>query len=243
MPAARIFGNYVFMPAAGHPGKRSVDTRTHGAALLVFADQVAEKIELGARNAAHVAGEIVIVPAKKLVDESMSSHATLENKKGHSMAELHCTTCDASLPAGALRCPGCGLQLTTQAAPAVYVERARFPLWGILLVSAVAFVIFANIWSRHTDAKAADAQAAFAADLAGGQLNTAEAFEARCGQPRWTKSQNGGSELHYFASNGADYFITLTPSGMRLEQEKLDGARVYRINVSAEQIYIALGCK
>jgi hypothetical protein len=160
--------------------------------------------------------------------------------------ELHCQTCDAIVPAGATRCPGCGLQLTTQAAPAVYVEKARFPLWGILLVCLAAFVIFANILSRHDEAKAAGSRATFAADLDTGQLNTAEAFEARCGQPRWTKQTSAGQELHY-RSGGEDYFITLTPSGPRLEAEQLDMSngrpQTYRINLDATQLYTALGCK
>ena len=161
-------------------------------------------------------------------------------------ALIACSVCHASIAPGATLCPGCGLPLVAQAVPVVTVQRARFPLWGIIGVALVAFVIFANIASRHDEAKAAEAQAAFVADIANGQLNTASAFEARCGQPRWTKQTRVGEELHYFAS-GNDYFVTLTSSGPRLEHEHLDlsGGKpsTYRTIISADQLYVLLGCK
>lgn len=161
------------------------------------------------------------------------------------MTELHCTTCDAIVAAGSRSCPGCGLQITTQAAPAVYVERARFPLWPVILGGLFLFFLIAHEADRHGTAKAADAQAAFVADLQSGQINSAAAFEVRCGQARWTKPARDGVELHYVA-NG-DYFVTFTNAGPHLELEHLDLSSgkplTYRTNISASQLYAVLGCK
>lgn len=58
--------------------------------------------------------------------------------------EMHCSACDAEIQKGTKFCPGCGLALTAQAVPAVYVEGPRFPLWGIILIAGV--VMYGACW-------------------------------------------------------------------------------------------------
>lgn len=65
------------------------------------------------------------------------------------MPELHCSACDAIVPAGSTTCPGCGLTLTATAAPAVYVEGPRFSLWKVLLLGAAALLIALEIFGRR----------------------------------------------------------------------------------------------
>ena len=63
--------------------------------------------------------------------------------------EVHCSACDAIVPQGSQFCPGCGLQLTAIAAPAVYVEGPRFSLWKVLLLAGVIMFLAIEILSRH----------------------------------------------------------------------------------------------
>jgi len=69
-----------------------------------------------------------------------------------------------------------------------------------------------------------DAQAALAADLAGGKLDTPSAFTGRCGAPFWTERKKNGTELHYIVG-AVDYFVTLTPRGPRFEFEHQNSSR------------------
>lgn len=60
--------------------------------------------------------------------------------------EIHCSACDAVVQAGNQFCPVCGLQLTAQAVPAVYVEGPRFPFWptlaaAIALLWAITYIL------------------------------------------------------------------------------------------------------
>jgi hypothetical protein len=158
------------------------------------------------------------------------------------MPELHCTTCDAIVPAGATRCPSCGLQLTTTAAPAVHVERARWPLWTIALGALFVIFVLARELDRQRAVTAAATAESFAADWNAGRLNTPEAFEARCGQPIIVS--NG--VLHYPSRSTGDYLVTLGASpALELERVEIhDGrASTHRMPVSAAEVFSAIKCK
>lgn len=154
LTAARIFSNYVLAPPRRHPDEAAARASLHGAALLVFADKSAQQVELRTGDATHVRRDAGLRPAEKLVDESVSGHNNLrqiveDGKKEKAMShELHCSTCDAVIPKDAQNCPGCGLQLTAQAVPAVYVEHARFSLWQVLLVAGVVMLLALEIFGR-----------------------------------------------------------------------------------------------
>jgi predicted amidophosphoribosyltransferase len=62
--------------------------------------------------------------------------------------ELHCSACDATVPADSQFCPGCGLPLTAHAVPAVYVEGPRFSLWKVLLIVGVVMFLVIEILGR-----------------------------------------------------------------------------------------------
>ncbi len=153
------------------------------------------------------------------------------------MAEIHCSACDAIVQPGSQFCPKCGLQLMAQANQAVYVEKARFPLWGIVLVCVVAFMIGANILSRYNDTKAVSAREDFVTAVSSGALNTPAAFEARCGMPSWIKSTPRGQELHYF-TRGQDTFVTFTTSGPIIESE-----HPFRVEIDPAIAFHHLDCK
>ena len=72
--AARVFSNYVLVPAARHPDEAKASSRLHGAALLVFADKAAEKVELRTGYATHVAGNSTLRPREDVRDQIVSGH-------------------------------------------------------------------------------------------------------------------------------------------------------------------------
>lgn len=159
--AARVFGNYVLVPAAGYPDEATARLALHGAALLVFADQRDQVIHLAAGDAAHVARDAALRPRKNVSNEIVSSHektseqcvvnnGQLKEKTEdiRMTREVHCSACDALIPQGATVCPGCGLPLTAQAVPAVYVEEPRFPLWGVILVAVVVMILVCELFGK-----------------------------------------------------------------------------------------------
>lgn len=147
--AARIFANYVLLPASGHPHKARSHSALHGAALLVFADQRDQPIHLTARDAAHVASDTMLRTRENVGDELVSIHRKPKNRKDLEMTrEVHRSACDALVPQGARVCPGCGLPLTAQAIPAVYVEEPLFPLWGVILVAFVVIFLAVELLSK-----------------------------------------------------------------------------------------------
>lgn len=164
--------------------------------------------------------------------------------------ELHCSACDAIVPQGSQRCPGCGLQLMAQAAPAVYVEGPRYSFWAVIVgaIGILLIVIYAS--SAHDAAKAADARSAFVADLAAGRISTPEVFEARCGMPQWMKQTARGTELQY-RNGGRDIFATFTSTaGTLLEDEHVtvDSYRpvrthAWRSAADPAVVYDSLHCK
>lgn len=86
--------------------------------------------------------------------------------------------------------------------------------WLIPLIAIVGFVAFPGA-AHYLQGKARrDAQAALAADLAGGKLDTLSAFTDRCGAPRWTERRKNGTELHYLVG-AVDYYVTLTQNSSR----------------------------
>lgn len=164
------------------------------------------------------------------------------------MSELHCTTCDALISPGSRQCPGCGLQITTQAAPAVYVEGPRFSLLSVAVIVIGSFLILSYAMSSHRGAKAAYAKYSFLSDLQSGQLNTAEAFEARCGQPRSTNSTTAGEELHYDSPRwDINYTVTISGAAPTLKQTNTTiengKAKSYTFTLDPSQLYAVLGCK
>lgn len=150
------------------------------------------------------------------------------------MSELHCTTCDAIIPAGSVRCPGCGLQLTTSAAPAVYVERARWPFWPVVLGAIFLLLIVFHELDRQAAVKASSAKEAFISDWSAGKLNSVEAFTARCGQPRLSD----GQELHYTSGAIGDFIVTIG----KHPRFELDHERG-RTRVPPEILFAQLHCK
>lgn len=60
--AARVFSNYVLIETPGHPDQRTSRTALHGAALLVFSDQLDKKIQLRTGYAAHVVRDAGLRP-------------------------------------------------------------------------------------------------------------------------------------------------------------------------------------
>jgi hypothetical protein len=156
--------------------------------------------------------------------------------------ELHCSACDALIQPRSQFCPKCGLQLMAIAQPAVYVEEARFPLWGIILVALVAFIILANIESHYDQVKASKTAEALTASINAGEFNSPAAFEARCGMPRWTKTTPAGDELHYF-TGGQDYYVTFGPTSPVFESEQSASGHAYRVKLEPSSAMRKLGCK
>jgi hypothetical protein len=137
-----------------------------------------------------------------------------------------CRKCHASVGSTATVCPGCGFIVadTLPAAGAPLARRQLFPSWLILLAALVGFVAFPFVVHYRQGKSRLDAQAALAADLAGGKLNTPSAFMNRCGAPRWTERRKNGTELHYLVG-AVDYYVTLTPRGPRFEFEHQNSSR------------------
>lgn len=240
--AARIFSNYILVPSRRHPDETSPTPTLQGAALLVFADEPLQQIKLGHRDDAKVGVDAGLRPAEDISDEFVSSH-DISRKEVETMAnEIHCSACDAAIQPGTQFCPRCGLQLVAQAAPAVYVEKARYSIWAVLAVCLIAIFIGANILSRHDAAKAASAEQDLATAVQSGALNTLAQFEARCGVPHWTKTTSIGDELHYF-TGGQDYYVTLASTGPIFESEQFANGHTYRVKMEPAGALHKLGCR
>jgi len=127
------------------------------------------------------------------------------------MAELHCSACDAVIPAGAKHCPGCGLQLTAQAVPAVYVTKPRFSIGAIALLAVFGFVLLCWLASDFEHRSSTAHAAAITTDLEpGGALSTPEGFQSRCGKASEIKHTGAGVELFYSAN---DALVIFPPQG------------------------------
>jgi hypothetical protein len=168
-------------------------------------------------------------------------------ERGKTMAiELRCSSCGARLYAGSGRCVACGTVIVASAQPSAHVQKARYSVWGVILVCIVAFVILAKILSRRDQSSTADAKAAFLADVAAGKLSTAEAFKARCGTPKDTKETKQGTELLYRAGSLV-YFVTLTRTSPIFETEssyEVNGEfKSFRVNQEPANFFSALKCK
>jgi len=100
----------------------------------------------------------------------------------------------------------------------------KITCWLIPLLAIAGFLAFPGA-AHYLQAKARrDTQAALAADLAGGKLDTPSAFADRCGVPRWTERKRNGTELHYLVG-AVDYYVTLTSKGPRFEFEHPSSSR------------------
>jgi hypothetical protein len=134
---AQVFSNYVLVPAARHPGEAEASARLHGTALLVFGDESAEKVQLRTGYATHVAGDAALWPRENACDEIVSGHDSpqIKAKEIEMISRTHCSACKADLQPGNQFCPGCGLQLTAQAAPTIHVEGPRYSLWAVIVAA------------------------------------------------------------------------------------------------------------
>jgi hypothetical protein len=153
--------------------------------------------------------------------------------------KITCQKCHASVGSAATICPGCGVIVAD-------TPRQLSLTWLILLV-AIAGLVAVPFVSHYVQQKARqDAQAALAADLAGGKLNTASAFTDRCGAPRWTEKRKNGTELHYLVG-AVDYYVTLTARGPRFEFEHQSSSRgksrVERTVLDASLAMSRLSCR
>jgi hypothetical protein len=148
--AARVFSNYVLVPAARHPDEAEAASRLHGAALLVFGDQSAEKVQLRTGYATHVAGAAALRPRKDAGDEIVSGHDSpqIKTKEVEMISRMHCSACKADLQPGNQFCPSCGLQLTAQAAPTTYIEGPTFPFWPAVIAAIVIFFVVAAVFTK-----------------------------------------------------------------------------------------------
>jgi hypothetical protein len=115
--AARIFSNYVLVFPARRPDKGEPKPRLHGSALLVFADQGAEQLQLRTGYATHIAGDPALRPREDIRNEIMSGHEeqppalshetrTEARKESKMTREMHCTACHSDLQPGNQFCPG-----------------------------------------------------------------------------------------------------------------------------------------
>ena len=217
-PAAQVFSNYVFVPAAGHPDGNAGTVRTHGAALLVFADQPSEQIKLRAGYVAHVTGDAVLVPAENVGDEIVSGHKGREQGSGNRDQEMT-------------------KEMTTQ---------QRKSIWPAIMAVLGAFLFIAYIGGVISNHAAKKQQGELKAALDSGQLDMAAAFQGRCGVARWTKQTKDGTELHYLIG-ATDYFVTFAGGAPRFQQEHTawsgNKPSVYRTNMDAETALGRLGCK
>jgi hypothetical protein len=150
--AARVFSNYVLVPAARHPDEAEPAARLHGAALLVFGDKSAEKVQLRTGYATHIAGNLAgaLRPRKDAGDEIVSGHDSPQIKtKGIEMiSRVHCSACKADLQPGNQFCPSCGLQLTAQAAPTTHLEGPSFPFWPVVITAIAIFFVIATLFTK-----------------------------------------------------------------------------------------------
>ena len=235
--AAHVFSNYILMPPRRHPDETQSRPTLQGAALLVFADQLTQKIELGARDAAHVRSHADRGPREKLVNELVNLHK--ENSVKQSSPTLACSACHMLIAPGMTTCPNCRLPLTAQAVPVI---RRPTPIWPYILVAIFAFFVFANILAANREQNRRDATAALVADLGAGKLGTPDLFEARCGQPAAVKQTKDGPELHYLAG-GESYYITFASSGPRFEFEHADVDGAWRSPAEPDVALNDLGCK
>jgi hypothetical protein len=226
--AARVFSNYVLVPAARHPDEAEAAARLHGAALLVFGDKSAEKVQLRTGYATHVAGNLAsassmagagssaLRPGKDAGDEIASRHSEI-----HKENEVEAMTNEQVL------------------------EGPRLSLWAVLLIAVATFFVFTYIYSGYQRNQAKATQEIFLADLHAGKLSTPEAFEARCSQPRWTTETKAGTELHYL--NGNDYYVTFANGRPQLaigHVEIVNGKpREWRSRPDDGFYLSALGCK
>ena len=99
---------------------------------------------------------------------------------------IDCSACNAIVQQGSKFCPGCGLQLTAQAAPVVErVLAPLFPWWGWVLVAFV--VVIGIVIAVNSDNPAQQAQRASqqASDAAAQKAQTA----------RLTLAANGAAAL------------------------------------------------
>lgn len=57
-------------------------------------------------------------------------------------SEIHCSACDALIERGSQFCPGCGLSLTAQATPAVYVKEPLLSFGQfVVLVGGILLIL------------------------------------------------------------------------------------------------------
>jgi hypothetical protein len=240
--AAQVFSNYIFIAPHGHPDSDAGPSGLHGAAVLVFADQPEKQIHLRTGYATHVARHPVLVAREDVSNEVVSGHNNSSQKEGKTMA-IACSVCHAAIMPGATVCPGCGLQLVAQAVPVI---RRRSSVWSFILFLAAVFVAVGWLNSMAGKNASEKRQSDLQAALAKGSLNTPEAFQARCGQARWTEQTKDGTELHY-RIGAADTYVTFAAGGLHFQSEQTDwsGTKpvVYRITVDPAEIIRDLGCK
>lgn len=160
---------------------------------------------------------------------------------------IRCSACGSPVASGAAACSGCGLPLTAQAIAVPVPEKQPLLTIPRLLALAALIMLFTiYVASMMNGQHAAHAAASFATDLAAGRISTPQAFDARCGAPRWTESTKRGQEFHYLVEAG-DIYVTFAASGPVFEIERLRwrGSRAtpYRVPAATDFVRDALGCR
>lgn len=146
--------------------------------------------------------------------------------------QIACSACRAVFAAGAGSCPNCGLQLTAQALPVKQIERPRSPLWPVILGAILILVLIMSIADRSQQRDSNSAKANFVAAAAAGQLNSPEAFEARCGAPRTAAATKRGTELHYSSGySGLEWIVTLKSASPIFQMDHIN----YRSNGTVDE--------
>ena len=205
-PAAQVFSNYIFIPAARSPHPDSRTVRIHGAAVMVFADQSAEQVKLASGYATDIAGARLRA-RKDIIDELARGHELPpsstqadQTRETNAMAtEFACSACRTVITAPSLsNCPSCGLPLSAQAVPVVYPRKSVWPvIFGVLAFVFLAAWIAGSIVNHFDEKRLEDLHA----DLVAGKLNTPALFEARCGMPRLIEGDTLYYTIHSLASN------------------------------------------
>lgn len=138
--AARIFSNYVLLPARRSPDDRAPESSLQGAGVMTFTDQPQQQIKLSRSDAPGITGGAESRPAEKLIDKLDRSHESAP--KGQAMTtHIACSACRTVMPAGTSICPSCGLQLVSQALPVVPARPWYQPTGPALFVLIVAALV------------------------------------------------------------------------------------------------------
>lgn len=240
--AARMFANYVFKPATRQPHGNLRPGGRQGAALLVFADQSQQELQLLRCDAALVAGPVGLHAGKDGCDKIVSSHSITPPEVPIVSAKIACPACRAVIEPGAQICPACGLQLVSHAVPVIPAKKKSSFLPGLIIAGLLLAALLSYEKNRDAEA-AAHQQASMQSLLDSGQVGTPESFEQRCGAPRATHAVKRGTELHYTV-DAKDYYVTFEGRPQpAFELGQISGAHAYRIGADPIHAMQTIGCK